>query len=62
MNDVFRLAWRVVLSAIAVVGYLAFGFPAVANLNVDGSILLALLGGAVVAALVVALFRSNRPS
>ena len=62
MNDVFRLAWRFLLSAVAVVGYLSFGFPAVANLNVTGSIGLAVLGAVAVAALVVALFRSNRPS
>ncbi len=62
MPDFFRTAWRVVLAAVAVVAYAAFGFPAVANLDVDGSILFALLGGACVLALVVALFRSNTPS
>ncbi len=62
MPDAFQLAWRLVLSALAVGAYLTFGFPAIANLNVDGSIVLAALGGGGVVALVVALLRTYRPT
>lgn len=52
---------RIALAALLVAGYLAFAFPAIANLDIDGSVLFGAVGVVGVVALALTLVRPTRP-
>ena len=62
MEPLFGRSARAALAVLMVVSYLAFAFPAIANLDVDGSILIAVLGAVAVVVVAFTLVRPTRPA
>lgn len=53
---------RIALAALLVTGYATIAFPAIANLDVDGSVLFGALGAVGVVVLALTLVRPTRPN
>ena len=62
MDSLFGPFARAVLAVLLVLGYAAFAFPAIANLDIDGAVLTAFLGAAAVLALAYSIVRPTKPT